>query len=264
MSQTAFSRYARALAVGTCALALTAGAATAQDIPDDPALDAAFQAAIKDASVAEPSEIVSDLFAINRYNTALEWQDPETFDKVKVISWMSAGKLGATFPDVAVDSLQPGQTGTAPTTRDIWVSAVPQLKAFCASTGLTGDALQLRLKQYLGLNYTWTYYALAEMWVNPDDLYRPCGDPQIGDSTCALPGTMEGYYGTQPSDAYKTWFDDTEKGSYTPDGAPWTRLGYTYDWGTDVEPHKGGSEYLIARRAPVTLVSLNQPDDYCK
>lgn len=252
-------------AAACLAAALAAGPASAQDaatMPDPEALESQFRAAILDAQYAAPDEIVTELFAITPYNPDLVWRAYGDRQQVLVVSWMSQSKLEDTFPGTAVADMTPGLEGAAPQNRDIWVTAVPQVQEACRGWDLTGDALEVRLKQYLGLNASWTYYGLVEMWVGLEHLYRPCPDPEIGDSSCTLSGIQEGAYGAPVNAAFADWFARMEAGSYGPNGAPWTRLGYTYDWG-DPDTDVGASEYLIAPGAPVTLSSISSTDVYC-
>ena len=221
-----------------------------------------FEDAIRDAAVAEPDEIVTDLFAINTYNPYLIWRNHDGQSQVLVLSWMSRSKLEQTF-GASADVMAPEQAGAAPENRDIWITAVPQVRDTCASWGLSGEDLELRLKQFLGLNAEWSYYALVEMWVSPRDIYRPCPDPEIGDTACTLPEVVEGHFGAPADPAFTEWFTNLESISYGPNGAPWTRLGYTYDWGNP-DSNVGASEYLIAPSATVMLASINEtPDEYC-
>ena len=51
-------------------------------------------------------------------------------------------------------------------------------------------------------------------------------------------------------DDYRTWFSNNFAKSYSVSGAPWTRLGYTYDWAPandTANPHKpkGVSEFIL-------------------
>lgn len=230
--------------------------------PDRPTLEQRYRAAILDAMVATPDEIVTDLFAINDSNPDLVWQDYESRDRVLVVSWMTADDLSSTFPDAIGNPDPRGVSGRTPDGSDIWVTAVPQMRRFCQALGLTGGALDIRLKQYLGLNPAWPMERIAEFWVGPATLFRPCPDPQIGDRQCTIEGTPLGLYGPLPPAAFQEWFRNQIRIAYGPDGAPWTRLGYTFDWGNPAT-RVGASEYVVGRGVDVVLHSLTMPDVYC-
>jgi len=73
----------------------------------------------------------------------------------------------------------------------VWVTTVPQ-SSTCVVGGspptrtpdLSKEAIDLRLKQYLGLDPSWQYDVFVELWVDPGDLFRPCVDPQTDDTSC--------------------------------------------------------------------------------
>ena len=144
----------------------------------------------------------------------------------------------------------------------IWVTLAPQLQAFCQSTGLTGEALQRRLKQYLGLDPTKPRTDVVELWVEKDDLFRPCPDPETNDDRCSL--NVEGQSKVKNIDNYKAFYDGMVKSQ--PDSAPWTRLGYTYDYGVPGEAkrdHFGASEFIITANALYRFERAAPVDFYC-
>lgn len=124
----------------------------------------------------------------------------------------------------------------------------------------------LRITQLLGLPPETAiagdpdeYEYMLEMWVSPQDLFRPCPDPEIWDSVCetelaANPTVMSGKirvtagpnYGMFMN--YPEWFNNQTRYSYTINSAPypWTRLGYTYDWGS--RNTVGLSEFIVHGR----------------
>ena len=193
----------------------------------------AYNAAIADAAVAEPSEISNALTPI------------QTGAPVLTVTWTPWNGY-----DEAI-----GSTMNLP--RDVWITLVPQLAEFCSK--LEGDVdLNLRLEQRLGLPPYNQRTKFVEMWVEPNDLFRPCPDPEIDDSHCALnfpPGT-----GVE----HIKWIDNRRKTSYSGDTPyPWTRLGYTYDWARSPE-EMGLSEYVIRKGATVRVKSVDSTGNYCQ
>ena len=63
---------------------------------------------------------------------------------------------------------------------------------------------------------------------------------------------MSDHFTTEPDAAYKSWFDDNIIHSYYDSAYPWTRLGYTYDWGAK-DTEYGLSEFLVQQGAAVTV-----------
>ncbi len=60
---------------------------------------------------------------------------------------------------------------------------------------------------------------------------------------------------------YIEWFTALQSKSYGENGYPWTRLGYTYDWGNP-ESEVGLSEFVIEAGATVKIHSVSGTADY--
>jgi hypothetical protein len=230
----------------------------AAPLPADPTkrLNALFLRALDDARVATPDE-VRPVWPITRDDPRLQWSTDGS--RVLVASLMSQRKFDAVFPTGAEGEPSPlGSTNG----QEIWVTPVPQLRDFCRGIGLAGPDLALRVNQYLGLRAEWTYPHIVEFWVHPEDLFRPCADPEIDDQACALEG---GHRGARASVSrpHHAWYCPKRARSYLEkDGLPWTRLGYTYDW-AEGGGEVGASEYVIADGASVELYTDVGLDAYC-
>ena len=59
------------------------------------------------------------------------------------------------------------------------------------------------------------------------------------------------------------WLVEQKNTSYGENGYPWTRLGYTYDWGNP-KSEMGLSEFVIRKGATVEIRSSSSMDDYCR
>ncbi len=145
--------------------------------------------------------------------------------------------------------------------REVWVTAVPELRNFCNKyAGMT--KLTLRLEQLLGLPPNNGKTRFIEMWVLPSDLFRPSPDPEITDREAELDFPHSNRFLTVSAKHIK-WFNDLKSNSYGENGYPWTRLGYTYDWGNP-ESDIGLSEFVIRAGAIVEIHSISKIEDYCK
>jgi len=137
----------------------------------------------------------------------------------------------------------------------------PSLKRIVQLKGLTPAKLELP-------NPKENYSIMVELWVYPKDLFRPSPDPEITDHEGELSVKIADNNWTFPSDdnafltlsdeklyrpnawcgppppdqdecevSFKTWFITSAQDGYKRSGEvvdwslPWTRLGYTYDWG---------------------------------
>ncbi len=214
----------------------------------------AYTRAVNDAAVAEPGEISEQLFAIHSANPALQWRD----GKVLMVTWKSRSSFDANFKN---------QTQTSAQEKYVtWVTAAPQVQAFCrdfVKNNPDGD-LNQRLKQYLGLNPDWQYDVFIELWVDPADVFRPCVDPEIHDNNCQL------HFSECPAPQikkiadYHAFYKDLYFKSfrYRP-GVPWTGLGYTYDWGNPASP-VGASEYILSPGSAYRIERVVETTGYCR
>lgn len=87
---------------------------------------------------------------------------------------------------------------------ETWFTAAPFLQEFCKA--YKGDNLLLRTQQLLGLppkikteNIT-PNDSIVSLWVTPSDIYRPCADPEISDTTCVITLTRKNFDTTPSSD----------------------------------------------------------------
>lgn len=224
---------------------------TAGTAPVD--LGEVYAAALQDAKVAESAEIIDELTAITPDNPALTWQSDS--GRILMVTWTSWN---------GYDSLVGQETKLA---REVWVTATPQVQAFCQSYAATPEApLILRLEQLLGLPMNNGKTRFVELWVNPADMFRPSPDGEINDSVAELeiPGP-ERFPSQQDYEFHRDWYnlqmslqnyDDPTK------GYPWTRLGYTYDWGNP-ESEVGLSEFVVAASSTVAVEKVYLTEEYC-
>lgn len=227
----------------------------------------AFGVAHAGAGPVNPANVYDGLFAINDANKELVWRDPSKKQVLKVISVMSLK---------AYNSYYKGQkTTTSVIAGPPWVSAAPQLRKFCQATGLKGQGVINRVKEWLGLDPDRAYEMAVELWVNRDDLLRPCPDPEITDTKCNIAFEMRDGLPVNPKvngfpvttkdghiPSYLAFFESIYKQQYAPGGDPWTRLGYTYDW-NPATPIQGGSEYILPPGKSATIGNAFPLDQFC-
>lgn len=173
----------------------------------------------------------------------------------------------------------------------LWVSLEPELvKQLIKKTknfddlqqNLDSDMkrklLQKRVIKLLGLNPRWKdgavgnpptprasqFYTVIRMKVKKDDLWRPCNDVTTTRERC---DECEFYYTSQgkcapsrysPKRYPRTYIDHHRKKSLKTgawDHAPFTSLGYTYDWGSTKDPY-GVSEYLLKPWSEIVVLEV--------
>jgi hypothetical protein len=202
-----------------------------------------YENAIDDAMIADNSEIYSHLTPITENNSNLIWQGNGSDKRVLVVVWT---KYYSSYPAGQNVTTSWGET---------WVTVAPELKSFFKTHSVSKEYSRLRVAQLLGLPSTSKNDYFAEIWVNPRDLFRPTPDNEINDTTAQLdfPSSID------PS--YEKWFNDNIIYSYYPKKYPWTRLGYTYDWGNPYS-HIGLSEFVLKNNSKITVKSLQTTNDY--
>lgn len=223
----------------------------------------AYCDAIIDAAKAEPDEISTDLVAItrNQVNPAFLWNSAPGESLLLTVTLTDF--FYADGDDVVHDASGRYEVGEPILlTQPVWVTIVPELQNFCRNLNPRPDNITLRLQQLLGLPPRENAPRLVELWVNPLDLFRPSIDPQISDHEAEISPPQSDLF-TTVSPGHSTWFNDRFKSSYTGKSAlPWTRLGYSYDWG-NVDSKIGLSEFVIRQGSTVGVRSISEPHDYC-
>jgi hypothetical protein len=213
--------------------------------PTDPVV--AFNASLKDAEITLPEEVSRSLTAIVPWNTSLVWQKGPG-SRVLVTTWAGSDKYYQGWEGKDDYKL----------TANLWVNVAPEAKDWFLNRPYSA----LRLEQLIGLKPNTGKTKIIELWVDPKDLFRPSPDPEITDHEAELdfPANnlrafnndllLKDDYdvdaaGNNRFNPYPTWFNNLRRNSYQGQYAlPWTRLGYTYDWGSS--SHFGLSEYIVA------------------
>ncbi len=209
---------------------------------DPDLLRAQYTAAVRDASNATPEKISRNLLAVHPSTPGLHWRTNESGAlEIRVVSFMTTG---------AATNFYQGHTNI--TAGEQWVTLYPELRNFCSA--YPGTNVLLRIKQVLGMPPWSPNDAIVEFWVNPNYLFRPTPDPEIYDHEACVEfySNSFSFMSVQTvSSTYIQWFTNTFNSRYydIPGGNPsnswpWTRLGYTYDWGQPSN-HVGLSEYVI-------------------
>ncbi len=241
------------------------------------ALPQAYWDAVEDARNPQPQKVFKDLTAITPDNNALTW---DKSGRVLVTTWTNW------------DGYSQNVNNQLILTRDLWVTVVPDLQAFCKKYTPTAKVpLATRLNQLLGLPpesaARLTNRQVVEIWVEPQFLFRPSPDPEITDHEAelsfrppsefisVLPGYQRWFY-AQYDQRYQHNGQPMTPKSMKASGAlpyPWTQLGYTYDWGNASDwkmidpsrpPKVGLSEFVIRQWSPISVKATQGADSYCR
>jgi hypothetical protein len=236
---------------------------------------AEYNQACADAAIITPAKISKNLTAIVPENTNLVWENNVVGSRVLVVSWVDQNACNIyKCPAGGCDPSATCKEGKeCQYSRDTYVTLAPELKNFFKGT--IPDPM--RIAQLLGLPPAdaTNKVCFLEMWVSPDNLFRPAPDPEITDSEAEIdfPGSKystrfrqysstELVYADMNCDpaqcsacnqqwnecgftSYENYIKNRKKYIYTAANPyPWTGLGYTYDWG-NYNNHVGLSEFVV-------------------
>lgn len=119
-------------------------------------------------------------------------------------------------------------------TQNFWVFIPKEVKEKCTAKRIQDSR---RLSRFLGLDDSVSSDTIVFLWVDKNQLFRPAYNSDISKEVKSLPSEPRSI--DHPSDKVKKWFDDQCKNNTY----PWTRLGYTYDWG-DASNKIGATEFV--------------------
>lgn len=208
-----------------------------------PCCEMVYESAINDAMIADEGEIYRNLAPIVESNHNLSWQGEGADKRVLMVVWTR-------FPS----SYPVGQKVNT-SWGDTWVTVYPEVKNFFKNYPFPDEDLRLRVAQLLGLPPDSQNSYFVEVWVKPADLFRPAADNEINDTVAQIDFPDS----TDPT--YEIWFNNNIIYSYFPKRLPWTRLGYTYDWGNP-KSEIGLSEFVIKKDSEIIVKSLTSTAGY--
>lgn len=213
---------------------------------------------LKKAQNPLPSAVSDSLTIVTLDNKSLIWQTINGRQYVLAATW----KADTTFYTKKENyNSSTGyynyNTGKYP----IWVTMAPQLQQKNLGR-LSERKLENRLQQLLGLPPTANYSYILEIWVSPEDIFRPCFDSSIGKNSCEFIPSKEDAARTD----YICWLYKYIYNSYSnPDqmkNYPFTHLGYTYDWNHKNKTHRGLSEFVIGNEKNILIKKVYINKEY--
>ena len=134
---------------------------------------------------------------------------------------------------------------------NLWLTVAPELQDFITTNNVSSHDVTDRVCQRLGLPLnsempqSGKSYYIVESWASNSSLFRPAMNADITNPNTSLKfvGVM-----ADPTSTERLWFDANYNKTYDPNKShppyPWTRAGYTYDWGNDTN-HVGQTEFII-------------------
>ncbi len=247
-------------------------------------LQTLYSSAVYDSRTVTAAKISPNLIPIVNDNGDLIWENGMPGSRVLVLSWIKTSD--ARYYDGTADPACAVGSANCNLKVDLWVTVVPEMKRFFGD----GSSPQpLRIAQLLGTppEYGQEDRSMVEIWVSPADIFRPCPDQEITNRECQADFLPDPFRPFPPAELFRAtegpergvfmnytgWFNNRKKYIYynarnypASEPYPWTRLGYTYDWGSP--NHVGLSEFVVHGRKQngtgisVGIRSLKKTADY--
>jgi hypothetical protein len=202
-----------------------------------------YNDAVREAAEPTAQDVHTGLFAISPSNPKLIWNEDQT--AVRMVIW-------TTFTGYTL--------GEQVLSREVWMTAAPQVQELCKT--VSAEQLVPRINEYLGLPPATAqdnarYF--VEAWVKPGDMFRPCPDAEIDDTSCSLnfPATATAEHKAWMNGNYAYSYGFWQQTKY-----PWTGLGYTYDW-CNANTKVGASEYVVRSGSTINVTGKIERATYC-
>jgi len=195
-----------------------------------------WEMAMTDAVFAEDEEI-HPLVTLTLEDNRVIWNDAE--DKVLLATWHN-------YPDECSPGTAIGEYG------DIWATSLGEMKNWFLENEEQITDWELRFSQILGVHENEGYTRFTAFWVSPQDVVRPAFVTDVTKQ-------MENDYSLVTGE-WKEWFDSNILYSYFESNYPWTRLGYTYDWGGTQE--YGLTEFLVRDPSQTEIVFTYTTEEF--
>lgn len=205
--------------------------AAAQD-QDAAAQTVTYEQAVLDTLQAEQGEI-QDLVCLTAEDGGVTY-DTET-DRVLLVFWTDQADAFVKDEQATLEA-------------DTYAYADLELTAWGkANTDALKNEQTARLCQLLGLPEGSGGSSFVVAWVTPERILRAAYQPdaQIGSMTLAFEESVD--------QDFISFFNDEIQNNYFKTPRPWTRLGYTYDWGKAGDDHYGLTEFVIPSGVKVTV-----------
>lgn len=206
----------------------------------DSLLAVQYETAVKDASDATNEEI-APLVVITEDSENIVWNGDKS--KVLMVTLHGEPKKYKDNEYVTLDD-------------EVWVASEKELFNWYKANSNGVKNWSLRLRQLMGLPKDENVTHFSLIWVDPHDLVRPAYVSDVTNPTMRtdFSDDFDSEFETPDRAAwFKRWFDKYKAKSYVKGGYPWTRLGYTYDWGRKGNDKYGLTEFLVVPGAKVEV-----------
>lgn len=197
-----------------------------------------YHAAIKSAATSTAEDLYP-LVVIDVNSDDVIWDDDST--KVLMASFHNVPDVYTLNHRLVLD-------------RHVWVVSAKELMNWFSEHSEESWDWAVRLKQLLGMPQYSSVSYFSLLWVKPENVIRPAYLTDVKNGVMKiLPDSVGADLDSANREWYADWFRENEIKSYDENGYPWTRLGYTYDWGRKDGSRYGLSEFLILSGSKVSV-----------
>jgi hypothetical protein len=229
-----------------CEVVTPKGNKVSTGMDSDSLLQVKYEAAITDAAEIKQEEIYP-LVTITPESEGITWDRDSTH--VLVITFHDR-------PDIY-------DTDTLVMSQEVWTVSEKELYNWYKAHKDGVKDWDVRFKQLLGIRVRAKYTHFSALWVKPIDLVRPAyqTDVRLDSMMLKFDESFDDYSSDKEFKiSFKHWFEGNRAKAYDKKtGFPWTRLGYTYDWGAEDKKY-GLTEFLILKDSHVrVLFTKNVP-----
>lgn len=192
-----------------------------------------YEEAVVDALQAEQDEI-HDLVCLVKEDGRVTYDEEN--DRVQLVFWT----------DQAAEEFKKDDQLTLE--EYTWAYADLELASWgAANKDVLKNSKDARIRQMLGLPENAKGSTFVLVSVTPERVLRAAYQPdaQLKKMSLAFEETVD--------QDFISWFNGQVTANYFENPRPWTRLGYTYDWGKTGDDHYGVTEFVIPAGIKVTV-----------
>lgn len=192
-----------------------------------------YEEAVVDALQAEQDE-VHDLVCLVKEDDRVTYDEEN--DRVQLVFWTN---------QAAEEFKKDDQLTLEEYT---WAYADLELASWgAANKDVLKNSKDARIRQMLGLPENAKGSTFVLVSVTPERVLRAAYQPdaQLKKMSLAFEETVD--------QDFISWFNGQITANYFENPRPWTRLGYTYDWGKTGDDHYGVTEFVIPAGTKVTI-----------
>lgn len=192
-----------------------------------------YEEAVVDALQAEQDEI-HDLVCLVKEDGRVTYDEEN--DRVQLVFWT----------DQAAEEFKKDDQLTLE--EYTWAYADLELASWgAANKDVLKNSKDARIRQMLGLPENAKGSTFVLVSVTPERVLRTAYQPdaQLKKMSLAFEETVD--------QDFISWFNGQVTANYFENPRPWTRLGYTYDWGKTGDDHYGVTEFVIPAGTKVTV-----------